>query len=68
MAQRRGPLQHPYRYPARGTPCVILVISQVVQVKTNETELLFSDERQQKETARLSAKHGSANSKNTIPN
>jgi hypothetical protein len=30
-----------------------------MQIRTNKTELLFSDERQQKETANLSTKHSS---------
>ena len=40
----------------RNTLCGILVISQAMQIRTNQTELLFRDERQQKETAGLSAK------------
>jgi hypothetical protein len=46
---------------------VILVISQAMQIRTYEAELLFSDKRQQKETVSLSVKHGSPNNKNTIP-
>jgi hypothetical protein len=38
---------------------MILVISQAMRIRTNKTELLFRDERQQKETVILSAKPGS---------
>ena len=38
---------------------MILAISQTMQIRTNKTELLISDERQHKETVSLSIKNGS---------